>query len=488
MYMTVPQPTPEDLIERAAIDRSARYPVMFFFTSAAAWLLFATVMGFVSSLKLRVPGLFDEYQFMGYGRLFPVHFNALVYGWAMQAGIGVMLWLMARLTRSRIQTPVALIVAGHIWNAGVALAVISIWAGAGRSIPLLDFPSWLWPVFAISYAMTVIWIIPMFHARRNTLYYISELYLIGAAVWFPWIFLTANLLINKGSAPVMGAGTGAWYVSNLIYFWMAPVALAVAYYIIPKISGRPIYSYPLALVGFWVLAILSGWTGFSRFMGGPFPAWMPAVSGAATIFILLAIVATVANLLLTLKGCTKLWEYSPSLRFTVVGMLMLAVYAVLSAMSSTFVFGKHLQFTHFVAGLDALAFYGFFSMTMFGAFYFIVPRITGSEWPSGARIRTHFWFSTYGIVTMVLTTLIGGIAQGGDLAIWDRAFSTSFVNSGAYIVGRCIAWALITWSNLVFLQQLALMFIGKGRKSAGPTLIHSEPGKASSARAAAGIQ
>ena len=100
--MTVPQPTQEDLNERAAIDRSARYPVMFFFTSAAIWLLFATVTGFVSSLKLRYPELWDACPFMGYGRLFPVHYNALVYGWAMQAGIGVMLWLMARLTRSII--------------------------------------------------------------------------------------------------------------------------------------------------------------------------------------------------------------------------------------------------------------------------------------------------------------------------------------------------------------------------------------------------
>jgi hypothetical protein len=96
--------------------------------------------------------------------------------------------------------------------------------------------------------------------------------------------------------------------------------------------------------------------------------------------------------------------------------------------------------------------------------------------------------STYGIITMVVVTLVGGIAQGGDLAVWDRTFSVSFTNSVAYIVGRCLAWALITWSNLVFLQQLALMFIGKGRKSAGPTLIHAEPGEVESARAAAGLQ
>ena len=165
--MTVPQPTPEDLIERTAIDRSARYPVMFFFTSAAAWLFFATVTGFVSSLKLRLPGLWDACPYMGYGRLFPVHFNALVYGWAMQAGIGVMLWMMARLTRSRIQSPAMLIVLGHVWNAAVSIAIISIWFGAGRSIPLLDFPSWLWPVLAASYSLIVVCVIPMFQARRN---------------------------------------------------------------------------------------------------------------------------------------------------------------------------------------------------------------------------------------------------------------------------------------------------------------------------------
>ncbi|NLT70716.1 MAG: hypothetical protein GXX91_08475 [Verrucomicrobiaceae bacterium] len=485
--MTLPQTTPEDLNERAAIDRSARYPVMFFFTSAAAWLFFATVMGLVSSIKLRVPGLWDACPFLGYGRLFPVHCNALVYGWAMQAGIGVMLWLMARLTRSRFEHPVALIVCGHIWNAGVALAVFSIWVGAGRSIPLLDFPAWIWPVLAISYASIVVWVIPMFQNRRNKLFYVSELYLIGAAVWFPWIFFTANLVINKGSAPVMGAGTNAWYLSNLIYFWMAPVAIAVAYYIIPKISGRPIYSYPLAQASFWLLAVLAGWTGFSRYMGGPFPAWMSAVSGAAAIFSLLAILATVVNLMLTLRGCTKLWEYSPSLRFTMLGMLMLAVWALLSATSSTFVFGKNLQFSHFLVGMDTLAYYGFFSMTMFGAIYFIVPRVTGAEWPSATGIRTHFWFSTYGIVTMVVTMLVGGIAQGGNLAQWDQIFSASFVNASAYVVGRAIAWFLITLSNFIFLYQLALMFLGKGRKSEGPTLLHTEPGEAANAREVVGI-
>jgi cytochrome c oxidase cbb3-type subunit 1 len=485
--MTLPEPTPEEMEERAAIDRSTRYPVMFFFTSAAAWLLVATLLGLISSLKLRLPGLWDDFSVLGYGRLFPAHLNALVYGWGMQAGVGVMLWLMARLTRSQLGNKVGILVAGHIWNAGVTFAVLTVWFGYGNSLPLLDFPKWVWPFLSISYLLIVVGIIPMFRKRRESRVFVFEMYLIGAALWFPWIFITANIIIGKGTAPVMASGAGAWYFTNLIYFWMAPIALAVAYYIVPKIAGRPIYSYPLAQASFWLLAFLAGWTGFSRFMGGPFPAWMPAVSGAATIFILLAILATVFNLMATLKGFSKLWEFSPSLRFTVFGMLMLAVYAVLAALSSTYSFGRDLQFSHFLVGLDTLAIYGFFSMTVFGAIYFIVPRITGAEWPSGKRIRTHFWYSTYGIITLVVSMLIGGIAQGGNLAQWDQVFSTSFVNSSAYVVGRALAWAMISFSNISFLYQLTLMFIGKGRKSEGPTLIHAQPGEVESAKMAAGL-
>lgn len=484
--MTVPKPSPEELRDRAEIDRSARYPVLFFFTSAAAWLFVATIFGFVSALKFCVPGLWDGIGLLNYGRLFPVHLNALVYGWAMQAGIGVMIWLMARLTKTRLKNPTTIIVIGHVWNAAISLGVISIWFGFGTSIPFLDFPGWVGALLLISYLLLTVWLVPMFRNRSSSSVYVSEMYIIGAAVWFPWIFLTASMLISKGTAPVMGAGIDAWYISNLIYFWMAPLALAVAYYIIPKIAGCAIYSYPLAHVSFWLLAILAGWTGFSRYMGGPFPAWMPAISSAAAIFILLAILATVSNLFLTLRGKTKLWEISPSLRFTVFGVLLLAIYAVLAALSSTFTFGKNLQFSHFLVGLDTLAVYGFFSMVVFGAIYFIVPRITGQEWPSGKRIRTHFWFNTYGIGTLVICMLVGGIAQGGNLAQWDQAFSTSFVNSAAYMVGRVVAWGMISFANLMFFWQLALMFVGKGRKSEGATLIHAKPGTSLAATEAGG--
>ncbi|MCK5921878.1 MAG: cbb3-type cytochrome c oxidase subunit I, partial [Methylococcales bacterium] len=287
----------------------------------------AALLGFLSALKLRFPGLGDDFPdplhmsgLFGYGKLMPAHLVVLVYGWAMQAGIGVILWLMARLTRTPLRHPGFIVAAGHIWNLAVLIGVFSIIIGYGRSIPWLDFPAWLWPMLAISYVMITVWVIPMFRQRGASSVYISEKYLIAAVLWFPWIFITANILINRGTAPVMGAGIGAWYITNLIYFWMTPVALAVAYYIVPKIVGRPVFSYPLGTVAFWILAIVAGWTGFSRYMGGPFPAWMPAISGAASIVVVVAILISVVNLHMTFRGRMDLMKSSPSLRFTMFGM------------------------------------------------------------------------------------------------------------------------------------------------------------------------
>ncbi|MCB1088948.1 MAG: cbb3-type cytochrome c oxidase subunit I, partial [Verrucomicrobiae bacterium] len=478
------QATPEDIRERAAIDRSVRFPVLFFFTSAAAWLFVATVLGFFSGLKLSIPELWEDCPWMLYPRLFPAQMIALVYGWAMQAGLGIMVWLMARLTRNEIRHSVTLIVAGHIWNAGVALAVISVWSGLGRSMPWLDFPAYIAPLLFISYLMVTVWLIPMFRARRAGEVYVSEKFLIGAALWFPWVFATANLLVGDGGSAVMSAGINGWYISNLIFFWFAPVALAAAYYLIPKIAGRPIHSYPLAQVGFWTLAFLAGWTGFQRFIGGPLPAWIPAISGAATILILVAVIASSTNFLRTVEGRQKLWEFSPTLRFTMFGILMFACYVALAGLSSFLSFSKVLQFSHFVVGLDTMAVYGFFSMVAFGAIYYITPRITGCEWPSSTLIRNHFWFSAYGIGTVVLTMLVGGFAQAGQMNQWDQHFILSVMVGSRWVVGRTIAWALIAFANLGFFYQLTMMFAGRGRRTAGPTLIHAEPGAVSSAEEA----
>ncbi|MBU6301798.1 MAG: cbb3-type cytochrome c oxidase subunit I [Verrucomicrobia bacterium] len=470
-------PAGDDVHLRARIDRSLRFPLLFFFTSAAGWLCLSSLLGFVSALSLNVPEWFDRLPALHYGRLYPVHVNALIYGWAMQAGFGVSLWLMARLSRNVLRNPVTLVVAGHVWNLVVSVGLLSILLGWGTSMPWLDFHRGISPVLVISYVSIVIWIVGMFASRAEKSAFVSQLYILASVFWFPWIYVTANGFIHQDDgAAVMKAAVNSWYISNMIYMVLAPVALAASYYIVPKVTGRPVFSYALANIGFWSLVLFTGWTGMSRYMGGPLPAWLPTVGGAASIFLLIPALAVVYNQVKTMEGKLAWANYSPALRFAFFGSIAFLVGVALNAIVSTFPIGRTLQLTQAQGGIDLVAVYGFFTMTMFGAIYFIVPRIVGCEWPNGPMIRFHFWFSAYGIGAIAAFMIFAGLAQGHVIANYTEEFITAVERGKPYLAALAIGWFLIGLSNLSFVAQLALMVIRRGRRDdEGPTLIHKKP-------------
>lgn len=463
----------EDTELRAEIDRSLRPPVLFFFTSGLAWLFLSLLLGLAASISLHSPDVFSFCSALNYGRLHPAHMNAFVYGWVFQAGFGASLWIMARLCRISLPRTAMLIVAGHLWNLGVSLGIVAILFGHGTSIPYLDFPAGVWILLIVPYCVIAGYMVMMFKARRDGHVYISQWYLLAAAFWFPWIYLTANLLIHHfPSAAVINAGIAGWYGGTLLMLWVVPVALGVGYYLIPKVVGRPVYSYQLALASFWSLAILGGWVGMQHFMGGPLPAWMPSVSGAAMVFLIVPMVFIGLNHHNTVKGHHDIIHYSPTIRFVFFGSIAFAVFILLGAALSLFRFGKVLQFSHAELGHQMTALYGFFTMTMFGAIYFILPRLMGCEWRSGKWIRFHFWFSAYGTGAMLLALLMGGMFQGQQALLHDQVHVLSVEVAWGFMVGRSLAWLFIILSNLMFFFHVLLMICRLGRRSGQATYIH----------------
>ena len=158
--MTDEQANQESITRRSAIDQSARFPVLFFITSASAWLLVAVTLGFIQQMKMHNPGFLDFswLYFLNYGRSNPAFMTALVYGWAIQAGLGVAIWIMARLCSAEVKNPLTLIVAGHFWNLGVSIGVLGILLGYGTSMEWLAFPKAVWPILFVAFSMIVIWL------------------------------------------------------------------------------------------------------------------------------------------------------------------------------------------------------------------------------------------------------------------------------------------------------------------------------------------
>jgi cytochrome c oxidase cbb3-type subunit 1 len=470
-----PQSSEQDTLLRAAIDRSLRHPVMFFFTSGAAWLAIAMLLGIISSAKVHNPYFLDGCPLMNYGRVFPAHINALVYGWGFQAAFGVMIWLIARLSRQKCRASGTVLMAGHLWNLGVGAGVLAILFGHGTGMPWMEFPKFVWPVLLLSYSAIIIWSFIQFRVSMDGHAPVSQWYLLGAMLWFPWIYLTANVLLHcVPGHPLMAAGINAWFKSALILLFFVPVALAVAYYLVPKITGRPIYSHALAQVGFWSLAIIAPWAGMQKLSGIPIPAFLPNIGAAAAILFAIPALAAGFNLLKTVSGEGEIAAQSPSLRFTIAGIAGLFVLGAASLFlnlpESTL---RLTQFSISGYGYEVLAMYGFFSFTVFGAMYFIVPRLTLREWLSARLIKVHFYFSMYGVIIVALVALFGGLQQGVGQEDITEPWIIASGRAIPFAVAITFAWCLLLFANLFFFLHLALMWLRLGRRGMHPTLLVS---------------
>lgn len=457
-------------LERAQIDASMRLPVLLFYGSAVFWLLAGSLLALIASFKMNNPHFLDAWGWLTFGRVRPAHLNAVAYGWASSAGIGTALWLMARLCRVPLLHSKLLTGAAMFWNIGVLLGVLGILAGAGRSIEWLEFPDYASLMLFIAFGLIAVWAVIMFRFRQPGPVYVSQWYLLAAFLWFPWLYSTANLLL--GFEPLQGGAQGAvnwWYGHNILGLWFTPVGLAAAYYLIPKVLGRPIQSYYLAVAGFWALALFYPWNGMHHLIGGPFPAWMISASVAASLLMVVPVLATTINFQLTLRGNCGALKWSPTLRFTVFGAVCYVLASVQGILMSVPSLNVITHFTHYTVGHAHLGMYAFFTMTMFGAMYYILPRVTGWEWPSAALIRWHFWLAATGVVLMVASLSIGGILQGLALLDPKVTFMDALDQTKPWLLLRSGSGILLAAAHVVFATGFALLLLKAGAKRSGPT-------------------
>jgi len=462
-------------VERALIDASTRLPVLFFYGSAIAWLLLGTLLAGFTSFKLHAPDLLSNISFLTWGRVRPAHMNVMVYGWASMAGIGTAIWLMARLCRTTLRHPLLLICGGAFWNLGVLLGVGGILSGDSTGYEWLEFPPYAAIVLFIAYSLVVSWAMLMFRFRRGDNIYITQWYLMAAFLWFPWVYGASQVMLFV--VPVQGVMQGAvtwWFANNLLFLWFGAIGLGTAYYMIPKVIGRPVYSYHLAAIGFWTYALFASWTGMQRLVDGPFPAWMITASIAASILTIIPVATVGLNHHMTMRGYFGLLRYSPTLRFTVFGAFAYTVFSLVGVLLSLRSIAGYVHFTEASVAYSHLGLYAFFTMVMFGSMYYIVPRLVGREWRYASLIKLHFWSSTYGVGLMVLMLLAGGLSQGSSMSDLSIAFSESTESILPYLRGRSVSGMLLTVAHFVFAFHFGLMLFGLGRTASVPTFLNPQ--------------
>jgi cytochrome c oxidase cbb3-type subunit 1 len=486
--------------ELAAVDRSVRWPVMFCFLTGVHWMVVGTVLlVYASSLthpqnSIPILGLFvdlsNNFSMFTYGRIWPAAIDALVYGWGGCAGLGLAVWLLARMCREPVHSPGALITAIIGWNLGVAGGLIGIFVGQSTSVELLEFPFYVSWLLGFSYVVFALWTVATFLARRAGNDHIAQAWILAALFTFPWLYAAGNILLAQSPA-LPGSGVmqeiiGAWYFHGVLTLWLVPVALGALYYLIPKVSGLGIRFGDKAKLAFWLWLILAPWTAVHDLVGGPFPADTVTVglTLSGLIFVPVAIIGF--NLVFTAFEAEEKHGHHGGVVFPFV--VLAAVAFVLAGFSEQLLSIRSandtLRFTLFRQCNMFLWVYGFFSFTAFGSIYYIVPRLLDFGWRSSMMVRIHYYFSLYGILLMLALLGFGGTMQGLTLentaprvTIFE---ATSVANSYHIATTMCIS--IIALGNGIFALHLGWMLIDwlrlrvRGNKLAAEILVEPYDG------------
>jgi cytochrome c oxidase cbb3-type subunit 1 len=428
------------------------------FFCAACWLVLASAFALISSIKFHSPTFLAGSAWLTYGRVHAAYLNCLLYGFCLQAGLGVALWLLARLGQTPLAQPWLVIVGTLVWNAGVKLGVFGILWGDGTGFEYLDMPGYAAWIMMLGYLLIGLSGVLTFHHRRERQLFVSQWFIFAALYWFPWIYATAELLLVRSH--VRGAAQVAvwtYYQANLSTIWLPLVGLAAIFYFIPKLAQRDLHSRYLALFAFWMLILFGGWTGVS--VGAPLPAWMPAISTVATMLLAVPLLAVALNVQRTLGGNWAKLRANAPLQFIIVGTVALLAAWLVKTVCAGVDEAYPVSLTWLTPAREQLNSYGFFSLVMFGAIYAILPRLTQAALPSPTLVRIHFWLALLGVLLVVVPLAGAGIVEACRLHNPDTPFMAVVKSTVPFLRASTTGDLLLALGHFIFFINVTALAV-----------------------------
>lgn len=424
------------------IDASVRAPVILLFGNALHWLLVASFLSLVASVKLVAPGFLGGVSFLGYGRLDAAARDLFLYGWASQAAVAAGIWLMARfcgrtfggaLLRTLVNSAVVL------WNLTVLLGTLAILAGYSTGVEWLEYPNWASAMLFLSFLMIAVWVVCLFDRRAGARAETALWYLVAGFCCFPWVYGTANLLLTW--KPIQASAQGpvqGWFCNGFLLLWLLPVALGALYGLLPRLSGSHVHRRNLAPLGFWLLILFGGWAGLGRLLGGPIPAWMASAGVVAGVLFLIPVLIVLINLSGLKGGSGTVWQFLRT------GLFLLLAAGLLTAFVSLPGVSAFARFTGVTVARDQLWLLGALTFPLFAVLYESLPALLGRDCWRPSLSGQHYWLAFSGLCLLAALLVLDGLVAG--LALLDPV--VSFLNITSYVqpfhVLECAAQLLLT--------------------------------------------
>ena len=403
------------------------------------WGVVGMLVGVLIAAQLAWPDLTHGIPWLSYGRLRPLHTNAVIFAFGGCALIGTSFYVVQRTCQVRLFSDKMAAFVFWGWQLVIVAAAISLPLGFTTS---KEYAELEWPIDLLITAVWVVYAIVFFGTvgtRRVRHIYVAN--------WFYGAFILAIAMlhiVNNAELPVgpmksYSAYAGVqdamvqwWYGHNAVGFLLTAGFLGMMYYFIPKQAERPVYSYRLSIVHFWALIFTYMWAGPHHLHYTALPDWAQSVGMVFSLILLAPSWGGMINGIMTLSGAWHKLRDDPILRFLIVSLSFYGMSTFEGPMMSVKTVNALSHYTDWTIGHVHSGALGWVGLITIGSMYYLIPRLFGrKEMYSVKAIEVHFWVATIGIVIYIAAMWIAGVMQG---LMWravnaDGTLTYTFVES-----------------------------------------------------------
>jgi cytochrome c oxidase cbb3-type subunit I/II len=395
-----------------------------FIYATIIWGVVGMLIGVLLAFMFLFPNITYGVEWLSFGRLRPLHTNAVIFAFIGNALFAGVYYSLQRLLKARLYNNFLSNFNFWGWQAIIVAAAVSLPLGITSS---KEYAELEWP---IDIAIALVWV--AFGVNMIGTILRRRVRSIYVAIWFyiaTFVTVAVLHIFNSLSLPVswfksysvyagvQDALVQWWYGHNAVAFFLTTPFLGLMYYFVPKASGRPIYSYRLSIVHFWSLIFIYIWAGPHHLLYSSLPGWAQSLGVAFSIMLIAPSWGGMINGLLTLRGVWDKVVSDPVLKFMVVAITGYGMATLEGPLMSLKSVNAIAHFSDWIIGhvhIGALAWNGFLTFAML---YWLVPKLVNIKLHSIKLANVHFWIGTFGIILYAIPMYVSGFTQA---AMWKQ--------------------------------------------------------------------
>jgi cytochrome c oxidase cbb3-type subunit I/II len=392
--------------------------VKFFVIATVVFGVVGMLVGLTAAIQLFYPIFNFDLPYTTFGRIRPLHTNAIIFAFVGNAMFAGVYYSMQRLLKTRMFNDSLSWINFWGWQLIILAAAISLPLGmtTSKEYAELEWPidiaiALIWVVFGINMIGTIL-------KRREKHMYV--------AIWFyiaTFVTVAVLHIVNSMAMPVSFMKSYSWYAGvqdalvqwwyghNAVAFFLTTPFLGLMYYFLPKAANRPVYSYKLSIIHFWSLIFIYIWAGPHHLLYTSLPDWAQSLGVVFSIMLIAPSWGGMLNGLLTLRGAWDRVREDPILKFMVVAVTAYGMATFEGPMLSLKNVNAIAHYTDWIVAHVHIGGLGWNGFLIFGMLYYMIPKMWGTKLYSIKLANNHFWIGTLGIIFYALPLYVAGITQ-----------------------------------------------------------------------------